>query len=136
MIRSKVVFCVAIVLPFLSLIAIPKAAAQSNKCEAGIGNWSYRLTDPYIKKTFPTPELRLQGISNWGELRQVGDIARRSERCDSPHHKFKVVSGVSMVMPGVFVSGVRKMRLHAHQGAKKTQRKCRLETKLALQRLP
>ncbi|MCR9225625.1 MAG: hypothetical protein NXH70_16270 [Hyphomonas sp.] len=105
MIRSKVVFCVAIVLPFLSLIAIPKAAAQSNKCEAGIGNWSYRLTDPYIKKTFPTPELRLQGISNWGELRQVGDIARRSERCDSPHHKFKVVSGVSMVMPGVFVSG-------------------------------
>lgn len=96
---------IVIIAACLPLIVFSTAAAQSNKCEAGIGNWSYRLADPYIKKTFATPDLRLQGISNWGELQRVGDVSRRSERCDHTHHKFKVVEGMSMVMPGVYVSG-------------------------------
>ena len=101
----SIIFRVAVITACIPLIVFSTGTAQSNKCEAGIGNWSYRLADPYIKKTLATPELRLQGIFNWGTLQHVGKISNRFDRCDHYHHKLKVVRELMMVMPGVYVSG-------------------------------
>jgi hypothetical protein len=102
---SKLFRALALAFLLLSALTIAPAMAQSNKCGAGIGNWSYRYADPYLKKTFASPELRLQGISNWGELQSVGQISNRFDRCDHNSHKRKIVPNTSMIMSGVFVSG-------------------------------